>query len=240
MNTLPSEGLALAKDVIAKSAEVSSGVELVVIPPFTHLNEVTKLASGTRVAVGAQNCARWQSGAYTGEVSAAMLGAMGVEYVIIGHSERREYFGETNSQLYDKIQQALSSNLMPIFCCGEKLDEREANQHFQVVKQQVEESLFALDEQSIKQVVIAYEPVWAIGTGKTASADQAQEIHAHIRQTIAAKYGQIVADDCSILYGGSCNGANAKELFANPDVDGGLIGGASLAVDKFMPIIEAF
>ena len=240
MNTLPSEGLALAKDVIAKSAEVSSGVELVVIPPFTHLNEVTKLASGTRVAVGAQNCTRWQSGAYTGEVSAAMLGAMGVEYVIIGHSERREYFGETNSQLYDKIQQALSSNLMPIFCCGEKLDEREANQHFQVVKQQVEESLFALDEQSIKQVVIAYEPVWAIGTGRTATAEQAQEMHAYIRKLLAGKYGSQIADSISILYGGSCKPSNAAEIFAKPDVDGGLIGGASLVAADFIAIAKSF
>ena len=190
--------------------------------------------------MGAQNCARWQSGAYTGEVSAAMLGAMGVEYVIIGHSERREYFGETNSQLYDKIQQALSSNLMPIFCCGEKLDEREANQHFQVVKQQVEESLFALDEQSIKQVVIAYEPVWAIGTGRTATAEQAQEMHAYIRKLLAGKYGSQIADSISILYGGSCKPSNAAEIFAKPDVDGGLIGGASLVAADFIAIAKSF
>ncbi len=240
MNTLPSEGLALAKDVIAKSGEVSGDVELVIIPPFTHLSEVTKLASGTRIAVGAQNCARWQSGAYTGEVSAAMLGAMGVDYVIIGHSERREYFGETNAHLYEKIKQALANNLMPIFCCGEKLDEREANRHFQVVQQQVEESLFALDEGNIKQVVIAYEPVWAIGTGRTATAEQAQEMHAHIRKLLANKFGSAIADSISILYGGSCKPSNAAEIFAKPDVDGGLIGGASLVAADFIAIAKSF
>ena len=240
MNTLPSEGLILAKEVIAKSVEVAGDVELVVIPPFTHLNELTKLSSGTRVAVGAQNCARWVSGAYTGEVSAAMLNAMGVKYVIIGHSERREYFGETNSHLYEKVKQALANNLMPIFCCGEKLDEREANQHFQVVKQQVGESLFALDEQAIKQIVIAYEPVWAIGTGKTATAEQAQEMHAFIRQLLAEKYGSAIADSISILYGGSCKPSNAAEIFVKPDVDGGLIGGASLVAADFIAIAKSF
>lgn len=240
MNTLPSEGLALAKEVIAKSVEVSKDVELVIIPPFTHLSELTKLASGTRVAVGAQNCARWKAGAYTGEVSAAMLSTMGAEYVIIGHSERREYFGETNSQLYEKIEQALASNLTPIFCCGEKLDEREASRHFQVVQQQVEESLFALNEQGIKQVVIAYEPVWAIGTGRTATAEQAQEMHAYIRKLIASRFGAPLADSIPILYGGSCKPSNAAEIFAKPDVDGGLIGGASLVAADFIAIAKSF
>lgn len=240
MNTLPSEGLALAKEVISKSGEVPADVDLVIIPPFTHLNEITKLASGTRIAVGAQNCARWQSGAYTGEVSAAMLSAMGVEYVIIGHSERRQYFGETNDHLFEKIKLAIASNLIPIFCCGEKLDEREANRHFQVVQQQVEESLFPFDEQSIRMVVIAYEPVWAIGTGKTATAEQAQEMHAHIRKLISQRFGSAIADSIGILYGGSCKPSNAAEIFAKPDVDGGLIGGASLVAADFIAIAKGF
>ncbi|QKG80413.1 triose-phosphate isomerase [Tenuifilum thalassicum] len=240
MNTLPVEGLALAKDVISSSAGVPNDVELVVIPPFTHLNEVSKLASGTRVAVGAQNCARWEKGAYTGEVSASMLKALGLKYVIVGHSERREYFGETNQHLFEKIVLAHKHDLIPIFCCGEKLQERESNTHFDVVKVQVEEALFKLDESSIKNVVIAYEPVWAIGTGKTATAEQAQEMHAYIRKLLADKYGNDVANSISILYGGSCKPSNAAEIFAKPDVDGGLIGGASLVASDFVAIAKSF
>lgn len=240
MNTLPSEGMTLAKDVIAKSGQVNHDVELVVIPPFTHLSEIVKLASGTRVSVGAQNCAQWKSGAYTGEVSASMLQSLGVEYVILGHSERREYFGETNAELLEKIKIALDCKLKPIFCCGEKLNEREAGEHFQVVQQQVEESLFPLDDSSITNIVIAYEPVWAIGTGKTATAEQAQEMHAFIRNLLANKYGEATAETISILYGGSCKPSNAGEIFSKPDVDGGLIGGASLVADDFIAIAKSF
>ena len=169
-----------------------------------------------------------------------MVASTGAQYVILGHSERRAYYGETNATLKTKTVLALENELTPLFCIGEVLEERENGTFFNVVKTQLEEALFDLSAEDFAKIVIAYEPVWAIGTGKTASPAQAQEIHAFIRQTIADKYGKEIADNTSILYGGSCNGANAKELFANPDVDGGLIGGASLEVDKFMPIIEAF
>jgi triosephosphate isomerase len=190
--------------------------------------------------VAAQNCADKDKGAYTGEVSASMIASTGAEYVIIGHSERRAYYHETPEILKEKVKLALANGLTPIFCIGEVLAEREAGQHFEVVDAQLEKSLFDLSEEDFLKLVLAYEPVWAIGTGKTASAAQAQEIHAHLRQTIAAKYGNNVAEETSILYGGSCNKDNAKELFANTDVDGGLIGGASLSVANFLPIIEAF
>ncbi|MDR0836257.1 MAG: triose-phosphate isomerase, partial [Tannerella sp.] len=192
------------------------------------------------ISVAAQNCADKDKGAYTGEVSASMIASTGAEYVIIGHSERRAYYHETPEILKEKVKLALANGLTPIFCIGEVLAEREAGQHFEVVDAQLEKSLFDLSEEDFLKLVLAYEPVWAIGTGKTASAAQAQEIHAHLRQTIAAKYGNNVAEETSILYGGSCNKDNAKELFANTDVDGGLIGGASLSVANFLPIIEAF
>jgi triosephosphate isomerase len=194
----------------------------------------------TKIGVAAQNCADKESGAYTGEVSAAMIASTGAGYVILGHSERRAYYHETPEILKEKVKLALANELTPIFCIGEVLEEREAGNHFEVVKSQVEESLFELSPEDFSRIVLAYEPVWAIGTGKTATAAQAQEMHAFIRKTLEGKYGQEIADNTSILYGGSANAANAKELFSNPDVDGGLIGGASLGVDKFMPIIEAF
>ena len=182
----------------------------------------------------------YKKGAFTGEVSAAMIASTGARYVIIGHSERRAYYHETPEILKEKVRLALAHGLTPIFCVGEVLAEREAGKHFDVVDAQIRESLFDLTADDFGRLILAYEPVWAIGTGKTATAAQAQEIHAHIRQTIAAKYGATVADATSILYGGSCNAGNARELFANPDVDGGLIGGASLEVEKFLPIIEVF
>ena len=169
-----------------------------------------------------------------------MVASTGAKYVILGHSERRAYYHETPEILKTKVELALANGLTPIFCIGEVLAEREAGKHFEVVDAQIEGSLFNLSAEDFSKIILAYEPVWAIGTGKTATADQAEEIHAHIRATLAAKYGQEIADNCTILYGGSCNGGNAKELFAKPDVDGGLIGGASLSVEKFMPIIEAF
>ena len=239
MNTLPAEGVELAKTVAARRHETDSSVELIVCPPFTHLSEVVKATRGKGVAVGAQNCAAEEKGAYTGEVSAAMLAALGVEYVILGHSERREYYGETSATLNRKLAMAYANNLIPIYCVGEKLEDREAGKHFDVVKAQIEEVVYNLTEEEYKNLVIAYEPVWAIGTGKTASAEQAQEIHAYIRQVLAAKFGA-AAQDTAILYGGSCKPSNAPELFAKEDVDGGLIGGAALKAEDFLGIGKGF
>ncbi len=240
MNTTLSEGLELAKglDVALKGKEINCDVIIGV--PFTHLATIAAAIDTNKIGVAAENCADQEKGAYTGEVSAAMVASTGAKYVILGHSERRSYYNETPETLKTKVNLALANGLTPIFCIGEVLEEREAEKHFEVVDEQISKSLFDLSAEDFSKLVIAYEPVWAIGTGKTATAAQAQEIHAHIRQTIAAKYGKEIADNTSILYGGSANAGNAKELFSNPDVDGGLIGGASLAVDKFMPIIEAF
>lgn len=240
MNTTLQEGLELAKGLDAALKGKAINCDVVIGTPFTHLASIAAAIDTNKIGVAAENCADKNSGAYTGEVSAAMVASTGANYVILGHSERRAYYNETAEILKEKVLLALANGLTPIFCIGEVLEEREAGKHFEVVDAQIAGSLFDLSAEDFGKLVLAYEPVWAIGTGKTATADQAQEIHAHIRQTIAGKYGHTVADDCSILYGGSCNASNAKELFANPDVDGGLIGGASLAVDKFMPIIEAF
>jgi triosephosphate isomerase len=192
------------------------------------------------VAIAAQNCAAENSGAYTGEVSAAMLKSAGIGYVILGHSERRAYYGETDAILAKKVLLALEHGLTPIFCCGEVLSEREQNQHLGVVKTQLADALFHLTAEQFSHIVIAYEPVWAIGTGVTATAAQAQEMHAYIRGVLAEHYGAAVANATSILYGGSCKSSNAGELFANPDVDGGLIGGASLDPADFIGIVKAF
>jgi triosephosphate isomerase len=189
--------------------------------------------------VAAENCADKEKGAYTGEVSAAMVASTGAEYCILGHSERRAYYGETYEILKDKVELALANNLKPIFCIGEVKEEREAGKQNEVVKAQLEGSVFHLSAEDFGKIVLAYEPVWAIGTGLTATPEQAQEIHAYIRSLVAEKYGEQVADDCTILYGGSCNAKNAAELFANPDVDGGLIGGASLKAADFCAIIAA-
>lgn len=240
MNTSQPEGIELVKNVIEKSIAVPRAIELVIIPPFTHISEVVKHTKGTTVKVGAQNCAEWSKGAYTGEVSAAMISSIGASYVIIGHSERREFFNEDNKMLYRKIKQALENQLTPIYCCGERLKERESNSFFRVVEQQISESLFDLSKEQMLQIVIAYEPVWAIGTGKNATSQQAQDMHAFIRTTIAKKFGKEVADSISILYGGSCKPSNAEEIFARPDVDGGLIGGASLIADDFIAIAQSF
>ncbi|ATS04925.1 triose-phosphate isomerase [Porphyromonas gingivalis] len=240
MNKTLQEGLALAKELDAALKGRTINCDVIIGTPFIHLASIAAAIDTTRIGVAAENCADKESGAYTGEVSAAMVASTGARYVIIGHSERRAYYHETSPILMEKVKLALSNGLTPIFCVGEVLEEREAGKHFEVVARQVEEALFTLDQTDFAKLILAYEPVWAIGTGKTATADQAQEMHAHIRKSIAAKYGKEVADGCSILYGGSCNAANAKELFSRPDVDGGLIGGASLSVDKFLPIIEAF
>ncbi|MCD8103023.1 MAG: triose-phosphate isomerase [Alistipes sp.] len=239
MNTTPMEGVELAKAVVAGSRNVDKSVNFIVAPPFTHLSEVMKVTRGTGVAVSAQNCAAEAKGAYTGEVSAAMIASLGVEYVILGHSERREYYGETSETLNKKLEQAYANNLIPIYCIGEKLEEREAGKHFDVVRSQIEEVVFNLDTDRFAKLVIAYEPVWAIGTGKTATAEQAQEIHAYIRGVLREKFGD-AANDTVILYGGSCNPSNAAELFSKEDVDGGLIGGASLKADDFIAIGESY
>jgi len=240
MNTTLQEGLTLAKDLDAALKGKSVNCDVVIGTPFTHLASIAAAIDTAKIGVAAENCADKDKGAYTGEVSAAMVASTGAKYVILGHSERRAYYHETAEILKTKVQLALANGLTPIFCIGEVLEEREANKHFEVVETQIKDSLFDLSVEDFSKLVLAYEPVWAIGTGKTASSDQAQEIHAYIRKVLADKYGKEVADNTSILYGGSCNGDNAKELFGKPDVDGGLIGGASLGVDKFLPIIEAF
>ncbi|MDE6491350.1 MAG: triose-phosphate isomerase, partial [Muribaculaceae bacterium] len=193
-----------------------------------------------KLGLGAENCADHVKGAYTGEVSAAMVASTGANYVILGHSERRQYYGETSEILKVKVGLALENNLTPIFCIGEVLEERENGTYFDVVKKQIEEALFDLSAEDFGKIILAYEPVWAIGTGKTATDDQAEEMHAFIRSVIAKKYGDTVADDCSILYGGSCKPSNAPQLFAKPNVDGGLIGGAALEAASFMGIVNAF
>ncbi len=239
MNTTPAEGLELVKNVIAQSAEVAEDVNFIVCPPFTHLAMVAEAAKGSRVAVGAQNCAAEAKGAYTGEVSAAMIASLGIEYVILGHSERREYYGETSETLNKKMEQAYANGLKPIYCVGERLEEREAERHFEVVKAQIEEVVFNLTPEQFAKLVIAYEPVWAIGTGKTATAEQAEEIHAYIRKVLAEKFGA-AADETPILYGGSCKPSNAEEIFAKENVDGGLIGGAALKAEDFIAIGKGF
>ncbi|MDR1738131.1 MAG: triose-phosphate isomerase [Candidatus Symbiothrix sp.] len=240
MNKTLQEGIELAKDLQTALSGKKVKCDVIVCTPFIHLASVNAVIDGQTVKLGAENCADKASGAYTGEVSAAMVASTGAKYVILGHSERRAYYGETGAILKEKVKLALENQLTPIFCIGEVLAERESGKQNEVVKKQIEESLFDLSAEDFGKVVLAYEPVWAIGTGKTASSAQAQEMHAFIRQTLKAQYGAAVADNTSILYGGSCNAANAKELFANPDVDGGLIGGAALKTDTFLPIIEAF
>jgi triosephosphate isomerase (TIM) len=238
MNKNLQEGIELAKAVNEKVSD--NGVSVIMCTPFIHLSEVSKVINKKNVFAGAQNCADKESGAYTGEVSVDMIKSTGATFVIIGHSERRAYYGETNAILAEKTKLALAKGLTPLFCIGEVLSEREAGKHFDVVKTQLNESLFGLSAEDFGKLVIAYEPVWAIGTGKTATSEQAQEIHKVIREHIASKYGKTVADNTSILYGGSCNAANAKQLFSNPDVDGGLIGGASLKADDFLAIANSF
>ena len=205
--------------------------------PYLHM-AANKIAAEKHMYIAAQNVYSKKSGAYTGEVSVEMLDSLGVEYAIVGHSERRQYFNEDNALLAEKIKICLEHNIIPIFCCGEALPVREQNAQNDFVTGQLQDSLFDLSEEQIKKVVIAYEPIWAIGTGKTASSLQAQEMHAHIRSQLGAKYGAEVADSISILYGGSVKGANAKEIFSQPDVDGGLVGGASLNAEEFMQIVQ--
>ena len=240
MNTTVPEGIELAKAVVARSAEVPAEVKLIVATPFTHLYPVAEVVKGTVVGLSAENCADHAKGAYTGEVSADMLVSAGCEYTILGHSERRQYYGETDAKLVEKTKLALGAGLKVILCVGENLDEREAGKHFDVCEAQIKNVLYNFTAEDMKSIIVAYEPVWAIGTGKTATSEQAEEIHAFIRKVVADKFGAQVADDLTILYGGSCKPSNAKELFAQPDIDGGLIGGASLKADDFIAIALAF
>ena len=226
--------------IAEKLDEVETETIVIVCPPYPYLELTSDLASESNFYAGAQNVASFDNGAYTGEVSAQMLASMNIEYCIVGHSERRKYFNESNQDIATKVNLLLKNGIRPIFCCGEVLEERETDKHFDIVKNQVIESLFSLTGEEILDVVIAYEPVWAIGTGKTATGAQAQEMHAYIRSLLTEKYGKEVSDEISILYGGSCNPKNAKELFANKDVDGGLIGGAALNADDFLAIIASF
>lgn len=241
MNKTLEEANILASEVKGMVDAETKGNSIVILctPSLYLLSLKNILGDNARIFVGAQNCSEHESGAYTGEISAGMLKSIGVPYVILGHSERRQYFGENGALLAKKIDVVLKHGLTPIFCCGEPLEVRESNGHEALVKKQVEESLFHLDASGLQKIVIAYEPVWAIGTGKTATSQQAQEMHSVIRKHLAAKYGQTVAENISILYGGSVNAANAKELFACPDVDGGLVGGASLKSREFTEIVKS-
>lgn len=239
MNTTIEEGIQLAQFIA--NAERSKDVVTILGVPATHLYPVQKkIKVSSKVLLAAQNCHHKTSGAYTGEISPAMLAAMKIPYVIIGHSERREYNHEDNALLALKLRAALDAGLKVIFCCGEALEIRKAGTHITHVKRQLEESLFQLEAKEMKNIVIAYEPIWAIGTGETASPAQAQEMHAAIRAILNKKYGKRVAESTSILYGGSVKGSNAKELFGQADVDGGLVGGASLNASEFVQIINSF
>ena len=238
MNNSYSEAVELTTEIL--KLDYNDNVELIIIPPAIYVAEVVKLTSSSRIGVGVQNSSQFVSGAYTGEISTAMIKSLNAEYALVGHSERREYFNEQNRDLALKVNQLLTDDLTPIYCCGEVLEEREKENHFNVIKNQIEEGLFHLSETQIQSCVIAYEPVWAIGTGVTASSDQAQEMHHFIRSLLTEKYGASISASISILYGGSCKPGNAKELFANPDVDGGLIGGASLSATDFIAIANSF
>ncbi len=242
MNNDLQEGLKLTSEILNMvKDEVNDNVHVILGVPFVHLSSVSKLLEGIdNIFLSAQNCNEHESGAYTGEISAAMLKSVNTDYVILGHSERREYFHETSQLLAKKVDTALANGLNPIFCCGESLEIREADTQFEFVCQQLTDSLFHLSPEEFGKIVIAYEPIWAIGTGKTATADQAQEMHEILRKHIAGKFGEEIADNLSILYGGSCKPGNAKEIFSGKDVDGGLIGGASLKSRDFVDIIKSF
>ena len=240
MNETLQEGIALAKEINDSLKAEKPNCDVVICTPFIHLASVAQVLDAEGVALGAENCADKEKGAYTGEVSAAMVKSTGAQYVILGHSERRQYYGETAEILKEKVQLALANGLKVIFCCGETLEEREANKQNEVVKAELEGSVFHLSAEDWKNIVLAYEPIWAIGTGKTATSDQAQEMLAYIRSIVAEKYGKEAAEDTTILYGGSCNASNAAELFSKSDIDGGLIGGASLKAADFKAIIDAW
>lgn len=239
MNKNFDDAMALTTEVVGMvNDEYQGSAEVVLIPPFMFVNSVSRMVKG-KVSCGAQNCHQEKSGAFTGEISAAMINSCGAKYVIIGHSERRQYFGETNSLLAKKINAVLENELLPIYCCGETLEERESNKHFDVLKAQISEGLFHLTNEQMQKVVVAYEPVWAIGTGKTASTAQAQEVHAFIRNLLKEKFGAAISDNTTIQYGGSVKADNAVELFSAPDIDGALVGGAALQSRSFVDIVKA-
>lgn len=238
MNTTVTEGYDLAEG-LAESWKGDTGKRMIVAPPFTHLLAIQAALNESAVLVAAQNC-HWETeGAFTGEVSAKMLNAMGIDIVIIGHSERREIFGESNDIVRRKVDTALASGLTVIFCCGEPLAIRESGGAFHYVESQLKESLLHLSAEQMASIIIAYEPIWAIGTGVTATSDQAQEMHAYIRSLLSQKYSAALANQTSILYGGSVKAGNAAELFSKPDVDGGLVGGASLSIADFLKIAQS-
>jgi triosephosphate isomerase (TIM) len=240
MNLTMDEGKNLVDNIVNSLPATSETREVVIAPTFVHIAQTAaQLDEYDHIYLGAQNCSGEASGAYTGEVSASILLSAGVHYVIIGHSERREYFKENDELLVKKMKQAMSNNLQVIFCCGEPLDVRDANKQNEYVSKQIEAAVFNFDSEQIKRISIAYEPIWAIGTGRTATSQQAQDMHEHIRSVISGKYGNEAAENLTILYGGSCNASNAAELFACKDVDGGLIGGASLKADSFLAIVNA-
>ena len=239
MNLKRDESLKLVEEVL--SLLDNNDVEVIFAPSYIYLYKVNKMCTAlSSVHTASQNINKYENGAFTGEVSAEMVRSLGVKYTILGHSERREYFNETNQDLKMKVDVALSNNLNVIFCCGESLEQRESGIHFDWIKSQIEESLFHLTEEEFSKIVIAYEPIWAIGTGVTASSSQAEEVHTFIRGVILDKYGENVSRNCSIIYGGSCNPSNSRELFSKENIDGGLIGGSSLDANSFIEIIKSF
>ncbi len=229
----------MLNDVLTEGIKPAAGQQVVFAVPFPYLMMAKEKVNESGYAIAAQNCSNKKSGAYTGEVSVEMLRSIGIEWCVVGHSERREYYGETNQLLKEKLDLCLEAGITPIFCCGEALEIREQGSQNEFVRVQLEESLFHLSAEQLQKIIIAYEPIWAIGTGKTATAEQAQQMHEAIRSVLAGKWGKEVADSVTILYGGSVKGSNAGELFANPDVDGGLVGGASLNAGEFVQIIKA-
>jgi triosephosphate isomerase len=239
MNTTPEEGKQLVSKIIDHSPDLHTHQEVIFFPPFTHIASIAGTTSKKSFYTGAQNCSQYEKGAYTGEISIAMLKAIQATHVIIGHSERRSIFGESFEVLKEKSSAVIEAGLTLVFCCGETLEERENEQHYHVIDRQLQGSLTHLNKEDMKNVVIAYEPVWAIGTGKTASPEQAQDMHAYIRALLAEYFNETTAQATSILYGGSVNAANAKELFSQADIDGGLVGGASLKAEEFIEIIKA-
>lgn len=240
MNLTYQQGQELLDKILAEPVETKDNHEVIFGVPFPYLIMAKeKVANLKNYHIAAQNCYNQKSGAYTGEVSVEMLNSIGIKHCIIGHSERREYFNESNQMLAEKLNLLLAAGMIPVFCCGEPLSVREEGTQNEFVEKQLEESLFHLSADDIKKIIIAYEPIWAIGTGKTATTEQAQEIHAHVRSVLEKKYGKEVADEIPVLYGGSVKAGNAKELFSCPDVDGGLVGGASLVALDFVEIIKA-
>ena len=239
MNKTLTEGTTLLNEILSADIKLTENQEVLFAIPFPYLINTSSMIEGKEnMFIAAQNCHHKTSGAYTGEVSVSMLSSIGIKYCLVGHSERREYFAESNETLAEKVNLCLAENIKPVFCCGESLSIRDSGTQNEYVGNQLNESLFHLTEAQINNVIIAYEPIWAIGTGRTASAEQAQEMHAHLRSVLASKYDNDVANNISILYGGSVKGTNASEIFSMPDVDGGLVGGASLVAGEFVQIIK--